>query len=79
MVANWIRMSRTMINASLTKLIVGSTGVSVVSSNEHAHLATVDGTGGRRLMTLPVTRATARHTAARRQGHAERAAISAGS
>lgn len=38
----WIRMGRTMINASITKLIVGRTGISVVSMNEHGHLEGVD-------------------------------------
>ncbi len=36
----WIRLSRTMINGSISKLIVGSSGVSAVSWNEHAHLDT---------------------------------------
>lgn len=36
--AGWIRLSRTMINASITKLIVGGRGASVVSINEHGHL-----------------------------------------
>lgn len=35
----WPRMSRTMVNASVTKLLVGASGVNVVSINEHAHLA----------------------------------------
>jgi broad specificity phosphatase PhoE len=49
---DWIRMSRTMINASITKLIVGRDGVSVVSMNEHAHLDIADTSGARRLMTF---------------------------
>ncbi|MFW0783047.1 histidine phosphatase family protein [Gordonia sp. CPCC 206044] len=39
----WPAMSRTMVNASVSKLIVGRRGVSVVSFNEHAHLADRDG------------------------------------
>ncbi|MYR07213.1 histidine phosphatase family protein [Gordonia sp. SID5947] len=39
----WPLLSRTMVNASVSKLIVGRTGVSVVSFNEHAHLADRDG------------------------------------
>jgi broad specificity phosphatase PhoE len=38
---HWIRLGRTMINASITKLIVGRSGVSVVSVNEHGHLESV--------------------------------------
>ncbi|MGW0035317.1 histidine phosphatase family protein [Gordonia sp. NPDC003376] len=34
----WPAVSRAMVNASVTKLIVGRRGVSVVSFNEHAHL-----------------------------------------
>jgi broad specificity phosphatase PhoE len=49
---NWIRMARTMLNASITKLIVGRGGVSVVSMNEHAHLDTATDTGLRRWMTF---------------------------
>ncbi|MBD0860563.1 histidine phosphatase family protein [Gordonia sp. zg691] len=40
---NWPAMARTMVNASITKLIVGRTGVSVVSFNEHGHLSDRDG------------------------------------
>ncbi len=36
--AGWVTMSRTMVNGSISKLIVGQRGVSVVSINEHAHL-----------------------------------------
>lgn len=50
--SRWITLSRTMINASITKLIVGSTGVSVVSVNEHSHLDAVDEAGARPLMTF---------------------------
>ncbi|SIS22753.1 Broad specificity phosphatase PhoE [Williamsia sterculiae] len=46
----WQIMSRTMINASVTKLIVGRGGVSVVSVNEHAHLESLDPDGS--LMTF---------------------------
>jgi broad specificity phosphatase PhoE len=48
----WIRLSRTMINASVTKLIVGRGGASVVSVNEHAHLDVADAAGERPLMTF---------------------------
>lgn len=49
---NWIRMARTMLNASITKLIVGRAGVSVVSVNEHAHLETATDAGQRPWMTF---------------------------
>lgn len=39
----WPVMARTMVNASMSKLIVGRSGISVVSFNEHAHLADRDG------------------------------------
>ncbi|MEP9394543.1 histidine phosphatase family protein [Gordonia sp. VNQ95] len=39
----WPTVSRAMVNASVTKLIVGRRGVSVVSFNEHAHLDDRDG------------------------------------
>ncbi|GAA1482001.1 histidine phosphatase family protein [Gordonia sinesedis] len=39
----WPVMARTMVNASVSKLIVGRRGISVVSFNEHAHLADRDG------------------------------------
>ncbi|MAU81355.1 histidine phosphatase family protein [Gordonia sp. Z-3] len=39
----WPALSRTMVNASVSKLIVGRSGVSVVSFNEHAHLADREG------------------------------------
>ena len=39
----WPAMARTMVNASITKLIVGRSGVSLVSFNEHGHLADRDG------------------------------------
>lgn len=39
----WPAVSRAMVNASVTKLIVGRRGVSVVSFNEHAHLDDRDG------------------------------------
>ncbi|MGW5522074.1 histidine phosphatase family protein [Gordonia sp. NPDC003950] len=41
--AKWPAVSRAMVNASVTKLIVGRRGVSVVSFNEHAHLDDRDG------------------------------------
>ena len=34
----WLTVARTMINTSVTKLIAGRTGLSVVSVNDHAHL-----------------------------------------
>ncbi|ACY23649.1 Phosphoglycerate mutase [Gordonia bronchialis DSM 43247] len=39
----WPTMARTMVNASVTKLIFGRSGVSLVSFNEHGHLADRDG------------------------------------
>ncbi len=39
----WPVLSRTMVNAAITKLIVGRSGVTVVSVNEHLHLADRDG------------------------------------
>lgn len=39
----WPMLSRAMVNASFSKLIVGRRGVSVVSVNEHAHLDDRDG------------------------------------
>jgi len=41
-----------MLNASITKLIVGRAGVSVVSVNEHAHLETATDIGQRPWMTF---------------------------
>ncbi|MBD0023951.1 histidine phosphatase family protein [Gordonia pseudamarae] len=41
--ARWPVLARTMVNASVTKLISGRSGLSVVSFNEHAHLADLDG------------------------------------
>lgn len=35
----WPAMARTMVNASVTKLIVGRSGITVVSFNEHLHLS----------------------------------------
>ncbi|PYE18072.1 broad specificity phosphatase PhoE [Williamsia limnetica] len=46
---NWPSVSRTMVNASITKLIVGKSGINVMSVNDHAH-ADVDDDDGRRLM-----------------------------
>lgn len=39
----WPEMARTMFNTSVTKLIVGRRGVSVVSINEHGHLSDREG------------------------------------
>jgi broad specificity phosphatase PhoE len=36
--AAWLAVSRLIINASLTKLVVGESGVTLVSFNEHAHV-----------------------------------------
>ena len=35
--ATWLAVSRLVINASITKLVVGQSGVTVVSFNEHGH------------------------------------------
>ena len=35
-------LNRTLINSSVTKLAIGSTGTNVVSFNDHSHLETVD-------------------------------------
>lgn len=40
---SWPALSRTMVNASVSKLVVGRSGASVVSFNEHAHLADREG------------------------------------
>lgn len=39
---SWPALARAMVNASITKLIVGRRGLTVVSVNEHAHLSAVD-------------------------------------
>ncbi|NMO01711.1 histidine phosphatase family protein [Gordonia sp. TBRC 11910] len=39
----WPALARTMMNASVTKLIVGASGVNLVSFNEHMHLSDIDG------------------------------------
>lgn len=38
----WPVLPRTMVNASITKLLVGRSGLTVVSVNEHAHLSATD-------------------------------------
>jgi broad specificity phosphatase PhoE len=38
----WLTVARTMINTSVTKLIAGRTGLSIVSVNDHAHVDIVD-------------------------------------
>jgi broad specificity phosphatase PhoE len=48
----WPMISRTMVNASITKLIVGSTGINVMSVNDHAHADVADAKGGRPLLTM---------------------------
>ncbi|PJK19192.1 histidine phosphatase family protein [Mycolicibacterium goodii] len=50
--ASWIAMSRTVANASVTKLVVDRTRTSVWSLNEHAYLDQFDATGRRSLLTL---------------------------
>lgn len=40
--AAWPGIARAMVNASISKLIVGRRGITVVSLNEHAHLAARD-------------------------------------
>jgi len=40
---HWPALNRTMINASITKLITGRRGVTLVSLNEHGHLEGADG------------------------------------
>lgn len=39
---SWPALARAMVNASITKLIVGRRGITVVSTNEHGHLAATD-------------------------------------
>jgi hypothetical protein len=48
----WPVIARTMVNASITKLIVGSTGINVMSVNDHAHADTPDEQGKRPLVTM---------------------------
>lgn len=48
----WPVIARTMVNASITKLIVGSTGINVMSVNDHAHADTPDDQGRRPLVTM---------------------------
>ncbi len=38
--ASWMRVSRLIINASVTKLVTGDSGVTLVSFNDHAHVET---------------------------------------
>ncbi|MBT0567539.1 histidine phosphatase family protein [Williamsia sp. CHRR-6] len=45
----WITLSRTMINTSISKLLCGRSGISVVSINDHTH---VDVAADRTLMTF---------------------------
>lgn len=47
--SDWVRLSRTMVNLSVTKLLVGAEDVSVLSFNEHAHL---EAAGRTRLTTF---------------------------
>jgi hypothetical protein len=37
-VAAWKRLNRVIVNASVTKVVVGTRGTSLVSFNEHTHL-----------------------------------------
>jgi broad specificity phosphatase PhoE len=41
--ARWPTLNRTMVNASITKVITGRRGATLVSLNEHGHLEGVDG------------------------------------
>ena len=41
--AHWPAINRTMVNASITKIITGSRGATLVSLNEHGHLEGADG------------------------------------
>lgn len=41
--AHWPAINRTMVNASITKVITGRRGATLVSLNEHGHLEGVDG------------------------------------
>ncbi|QKT08772.1 histidine phosphatase family protein [Gordonia sp. X0973] len=41
--AHWPRLSASMMNASITKALVGRSGVTVLSMNEHLHLSDRDG------------------------------------
>jgi hypothetical protein len=34
----WMRLNPVMINTSVTKVVVGSTGTTLVSVNDHSHL-----------------------------------------
>lgn len=38
-VEEWIRLNRVCVNAAVTKIVTGRSGASLVSFNEHAHLA----------------------------------------
>ena len=40
---HWPRLSATMMNASITRCIVGRKGVTIVSINEHLHLSDLNG------------------------------------
>jgi broad specificity phosphatase PhoE len=40
--AGWLRMSRLVVNASVTKLVVGESGITLLSFNEHAHVEARD-------------------------------------
>lgn len=41
--AHWPALNRTMVNASITKVITGRRGATLVSLNEHGHLEGIDG------------------------------------
>lgn len=41
--AHWPAINRTMVNASITKVVTGRRGATLVSLNEHGHLEGVDG------------------------------------
>lgn len=40
--AGWARLARVQVNASLTKVVIGRSGSSLVSVNDHAHLEAAD-------------------------------------
>lgn len=47
---NWPAVSRTMVNASITKLLVGRSGINIMSVNDHAHADIDDDNEGNRPM-----------------------------
>ncbi|WP_231373574.1 histidine phosphatase family protein [Nocardia sp. 348MFTsu5.1] len=49
---NWPGVSRTMVNGSITKLLVGRSGINVMSVNDHAHADIDDADGERPMVTM---------------------------